>query len=704
MLLPESCSTIPNPGSPDFPDSEALHETPAALSSPLPAVDGGEQSISDHPTQDPRPETQDLVSDAHIREANRRLELLESFWAGVELQGLSRQAAARQVGTPYITLYRWEKRFKKDGFAGLYPVTDNSGRKSAWQHLVQDGPAGAEFAAKLRELYLATIGAGSANMTRARRTAKMATALICMADEPECPPVLAGELRRGRFPLCFQRFLRTITPELENRVRGAKHFQLNGLTSRRDNTLRFPDGSRVEMPAGFKWVFDDMSVNQPFFALLNGETLFSRQGLYAIDHRSLRWLGKMLVARPREAYRAEDILRFLRRLFSLYGKPDMIVFEQGVWRARKLRGFDVKGTVSELDRPEMAVTERENLSRGLGALGVKLHFATSAHGKIIETCFNHLQTVLAVKARQFVNIGRHAGEFELAAKRLRQVRAFQVAAAKRNEDGSLNPQSAIRNPQSLGFAPMHELSDCIDLAFAHINGRVNSRQEVPDQVWTDGITTRPLLPLAGNDLAAFLPEIRAKAIRGGMITVKVAGQQHDFRADWMVDLGDRYKVFVRFDPLEPTLGAAIYNRQGGSLNHQEFSPGQFIGWAAWEMPAPSADVLTARGVAPQPLVQFYGVAAVDQGDTLRKAQARRVATAFSALPKPGLPAVKAVEAHDGQGGAQKVERGTAFTAAPTRVTTPRRSAAPSEEEFERQSARLARDVERNRKLAAKLLT
>ena len=179
-------------------------------------------------------------------------------------------------------------------------------------------------------------------MVRGRRTAKIASALKAMAHEPECPPALAARMKRGRFPVCLQRFLKRVTPEIENRLRGPKHFQLNGVTSRRDLTVRFPDGSRAPEPAGFKWVFDDMSVNQPFWCEAEcdphggSKILFSRQGLYAIDHRSLKWLGKMLVARPREAYRAEDILRFLRGLFLAYGgKPEVIVFEQGIWKARK---------------------------------------------------------------------------------------------------------------------------------------------------------------------------------------------------------------------------------------------------------------------------------------------------------------------------------------------------------------------------------
>lgn len=580
-------------------------------------------------------------------------------YEGLKHEGMTRKQAAKVLGVGLVTLWRIETQYAKREFQSK---TDNCGRTSDWEYLIlpRKSAKGADeltaFAAKLLEIYEATIGAGSSNMTRDRHTAKLATALTAMAEEPECPPELAARLRRGKFPICLQRFLRSVTPELENRIRGPKHFQLNGLVSRRDLTLRFPDGSRAEMPAGFKWVFDDMSVNQPFWCHVDGRLLFSRQGLYCIDHRSLRWLGKMLVARSREAYRAEDILRFLRVLFELYGKPDVIVFEKGVWASRKIRGHRITETSAvveeEFVRPEMSKEEMDNLAFGLSALGVKVIFAHSAHGKIIETCFNHLQDIIAIKTRDFVNIGRHAGEFESGAKRLRQVRAES------------------HRPGQLGFATMDELSDRIDSAFAHINGKQNSRGEVPDEIWAQDVGTgqigqpdyapgrRPLVTLEAEDYAVFLPEVRERSIEGGCVTVKVDGQQHDFRADWMAELGSGFKVWIKFDPSEPTLGAALYSRESGPNNIKGYKLGKLIGFAQWEMPAPSVDVTgPVRGCEPRPVDEFYGAGAVDQGDTIRKRQSKLVATAFSALPRPGQPAVKRSEARDGEGNVSRVESG-----------------------------------------------
>jgi hypothetical protein len=627
--------------------------------------------------------------------------------------GLSKAAAAKQIGEPYTNIWRYQAAFEEFGLDGLLPGTQNSGRTSAFEAVLLNEA----FCKKLTELYLATIGASGGNVTGGRRTAKMATALTAMADEPECPAMLAHRLRLGKFPICLQRFLKRITPEMEERFRGQKHFQLNGLVSRRDLTMRFPDGSRAEMPAGFKWVFDDMSSNQPFWTQLDGEFLFSRQGLYGIDHRCLRWLGKMLVARPREAYRAEDILRFLRNLFEAYGgHPDVIVFERGVWHSRKIRGYKFTATGAvvedEFERPEMDAEERNNLTMGLEAIGVKVIFAMSAHGKIIETCFNHLQDILAIKAREFVNIGRHAGEFEIGAKRLRQVRAGSHA------------------PGNLGFATMQQLSDCIDAAFAHINGKVNSRKDVPDEGFFGGLEIRPLSKLDPQFNWVFMPELRETKIKGGCVSIDVDGQPRDFRADWMATLGTGYRVFVKLDPMNLALGAAILNREpqdnpnnrgaagmaavpGETEFSKPFEMGALIGYAAWEIPAPSVDVTgPVRGVESRPLEDFYP-GAVDQGDTGRRKQSKMVATMFSAMPRPGQPAIKVVEASDGLGNVTRVEvladghreksevrsqKSESGPKAPVRVHNP--FLAPTGEQIAKQQNRIARQAERLQQLQA----
>lgn len=490
---------------------------------------------------------------------------------------------------------------------------------------------------RLRTLYLSTIGASSDYMSGGRRSAKLATALIRFAEEPECPYDLAKKLRRGYQPAAFTRFLRSITPEQEARLRGPKHAQLHGLRSRRDKTIRLADGSVAEMPAGFMWEFDDMSANQPFYVDGPSGPLMSRQGLYCVDVRSGRWLGVDLVARPREAYRAEDILRFLRRLIQDYGKPDMIRLEQGVWRSRAIAGFRVTttGTVDETEdtRPPMDDDQRHLLQDGLRAIGIEIQYAYSAHHKTIEGRFNHLQTILATYTTDLQNIGRHAGEFEHGAKQLRRVRA------------------ASHHPRDLGFAHIDTLATRIERAFAFENRRANTRTgQSPDQIWERDLTARPLPHLQRGDLAAFLPTVREATVRGGLLTVTIDGRPHDFRADHLVELGTGYRVYLRLDLTEPTLGAAIYSRETSSA--KQAAPGRFLCWADYEIPGAqvtlSADAATPRGLEPRTVAEYYQTD-VDRGRDARRAQARMVRTAYRSLPRPGQPAVRAATARDGRG-------------------------------------------------------
>lgn len=546
----------------------------------------------------------------------------------------------------------------------------------------KDVLADTKAAEKLKLLYLATIGASGDYMTSDRRTAKVATALKRFAEEPECPPELAARLAKGYQPSDFVKFLRKITPELEARLRGPKHYQLHGSTSRRDMNLRLPDGTRAELPAGFIIEFDDMSINQPFWVLgPDGNPQISRQGLYARDVRSGRWLGFELVARPREAYRAEDILRFLRRLMTVYGKFDVIRLEKGIWQARSIRGFKITETGAieeEWSRPAMDKEAKALLQDGLKAIGVRIHYVSSARGKGgIESGFNHLQTIVATYTPDRINIGRHAGEFEFGAKQMRRVRAES------------------HTPQTLNFASMEELAGRIETAMGFINKQTMERSgEAPDTTWTRDMQARSLPQLGERDLPVFLPVTREVSIRGLMVASNVDGRRFDFRAPILAELGDGFRLFLKFDPSEPTLGAALYNRETSSANHHGWSVGQFIGFAAWEIPGPQLDIdaTSARGLTIRSVEEIYGAGAEDAGNGERRRVDKHVSSSFRALARPGQPALRASTQRDGEGRVAKMESAETMITAP--AATPRREKtvwdAPSDAEVQKNNSRRAK--------------
>jgi hypothetical protein len=628
-------SEIPSPGS-----------GPATATFPAPMPDGSEHELTD----------------SQRKEAHKRRALL--IGAVVLLQqGASLDAAARSVGTTAVTLCRLLKlasnaddpkatsadkawRLIDGPLADLAPGRSD-GRPSDWEVLLELET----FTAKLREIYVATIGSSHDYVAGSdRRSASVAMALERMAAESECPPALALKLRRGAQPVCLVRYLRRITPELENAIRGQRKLQLHGVVSRRDHTARLPDGSRVDLPAGYIVELDDMSSNQPFWYDGPEGPGISRQGLYARDPISGRWLGVELIARPREAYRAEDVLRFLRRLMMEFGKFALLRMEQGIWRARKIRGFSTSGDEEKFARPGMADDQRALLQDGLEALGIRVKYERTPRGKgALEKSFRHLQDVLATFTTDFINIGRHAGEFAAGAKALRRARAES------------------HTPEQLGFAHIDILADRIERSMAWCNARIKGREQSPDDRWSADLAARPLPELTARDLAVFLPEMRELTVRGLRLVATVDGTPHDFRCDLLAELGDGFRLYLRFDPTEPTLGAALYNRETSSANHKGWRDGEFVGWAAWEMPGPQFEATAdeVRGLTVRSTREIYGVGPeADAGYAGRRRQEKWMRSASRVLPRPGQPAAKAATGRDGRGNVAEVSVGTAQRATP----------------------------------------
>lgn len=497
------------------------------------------------------------------------------------------------------------------------------GRRSPWVLLVTL-PA---VVRRLQELYQCTIGASSEYMAAGVRTGSASLTLLRFADDPLCPPELAQQLRRGSQPKPLLNVIRAITPELEAKLRGSKHYGHAGPVNRRSMTVINADGTSAHLQPGDAWELDDMSMNQPFWCDGPDGPILSRQGLYCRDVASRQWVGVDLIARPREAYRAEDILRTLRRLMQAHGKPRRALrLERGVWAARSLRGFcvDAAGRVQEdvAERPAMEDGERQLLQDGLRALGIDIVYCYSSRGKGgIESAFNYLQSVTATFAGPAVNVGRHAGEFERAAKRLRQARA------------------EVHTPAALGFLHIDAAADLQDTAMRWINEHAKT-----------GVVSHPssvLRHLSPQDLACFLPDCRELEICGGRVTATLDGQPYDFRApESFAALGSGFRVSMRWDPSEPTLGAAIYSRETSSANWAGYQLGQFIGWADYEAAGPQFD---------------FRPADQREGSDLRRRQVAFHRTAFRAMGRPELPRIAIAAVRDGRGNVGEVRTGGPMT-------------------------------------------
>jgi len=498
--------------------------------------------------------------------------------------------------------------------------TTQCGVKSPWSKFAQK----LDVRKELKQCYLRGIGASSDYMAKDRRTGSAALVLELFADKEMCPPELAALLRVGKFPEPMLRVIREITPEVEAAMRGPKHQALCGTLIQKRTTMEIlADGEERQINLGDWWVFDDASDNQPnWFLGPDTEPLVGRQGLYAFDVIR-HWLGVELIGTSRDSYTAAIILRFVRRLMMAFGRPVRgVIFEQSVWKARSIAGFRLTSSgkiiEDEYERPEMPEEQRNLVQDGLRALGIEVYYTYTPRGKEIEGGFNYLQRVAASISPEHINIGRHAGEFEQAAKNLR-----------RAHNGSYHPRD-------LGFPEMDARADLLEKAMTWINNRAAWREEAK----TGEPRVYPkLTPLSERDLPVFLPSNHEIQIRGGKVTCTVDGDAYDFcNPELFAELGAGYRVYAKCDPSEPILGAAIYNRETSSANFKGWQVGQYIGMAEFVPTVPRMDW--------RPKDERDNTAS-----DLKKRFNKYVRTAFRAV---GMPQFKAATARDGKGNVAEV--------------------------------------------------
>jgi len=140
-----------------------------------------------------------------------------------------------------------------------------------------------------------------------------------------------------------------ITAETKMLYRGNKNFALNGYSQPR--SLTFLDSAGVEQPIlpGDVDERDDMTLNQPWYvewepdgtdpcAEKFGVKLLRGQLLVNLDVGSQRGLSFELLARPHDAYRADDIWAWIGRDYREIGLPRFGErMERGIWEAKAIQ-------------------------------------------------------------------------------------------------------------------------------------------------------------------------------------------------------------------------------------------------------------------------------------------------------------------------------------------------------------------------------
>lgn len=530
--------------------------------------------------------------------------IVEQTLAAVR-QGASVNSCAAQAGVAPATLGRWIKAYENGGLGGLERKS-GSGRVSQFALTKDQEQALKRYVLETDSRHLS---------------------IRLFADDPRCPDDLREYILERAFagkdyaPSLYR--AAHVTEEARAKFRGNKAWTYAGKLSRRGTHEVMPDGTEREIEPGDWWEFDDMSWNQPFWFEVPAGTgtrdgkadrcaekygcSLGRQSLMAMDLRSGKWLGLELIGRSRDAYRSEDILRFMRRLFEEYGKPRRGVrLERGIWRSKALRGEKV-----QLDEEETA------LVGGLQEMGLEVSYAyTSGQKGNIESGFDHLQSIAGTLHAR--NIGRVRGEMEADTKAMLQTKR-----------GQMHPRDA-GFPYITDFLTM--ATECLVFANGELKqGRIQSG--IPDEVWSRAVSAGPLDGLRAEDYPVFFPERRELTITRGTVETKVDGQPLWFsNPEIFAVLGTGYRVVVAFDPGEPTAGCAVYNRETGARAHQGHLPGQLICLAEYDEAGP----------------QFGGDGSA-LGIERRKAFKNAVAAAYSGTGIFGRRKVRAIEARDGRG-------------------------------------------------------
>lgn len=278
---------------------------------------------------------------------------------------------------------------------------------------------------------------------------------------------------------------------------------------------------------GERWTIDDGSVN--LLCIVPGlerpgDKCWDRWGvcvgrfqfLVVVDHRSRYVVGWSYTARPRDSYRAEDLVATLHTCVLEHGAPRSIVMEHGVSAARQ-------------------ITET------LDAVGVEIIRAGTPHGKVVESVFHRLWLKLSVLPGQ---VGRFRGEEEEANKLLGRIR-----------DGSVDPRGKL-------LALPEVLAALRDAIADHNQQVVNSERYGrwrPAAMWS-GRAGESLRKVAPGDAWMFAPRVTEPlVVRGFRVETTVQlftgySVKFVFAADWLSEFaGHQVKLF--FNPFAPDVQA-----------------------------------------------------------------------------------------------------------------------------------------------------
>ena len=483
----------------------------------------------------------------------KRSEKIELTCRAIELrgEGMSLRGVAGELGVAVATLSHWLKKVEAEGGdvdGAFSQKKTKGGRPKAIEFLDHEF-----LLAKWYRLTKESVDVAAYFFARDEKLNEDGTPRV----RPEVRAAMIRyeerALEKGKriaWPMSVRRAFE-VTDEEYAAFRGRKHSQQTEMITRRGMYELLEDGTRIEIAPGDVWELDDYSTNQPytFTDAETGEVHVGRQVLAAKDLAAASWLGFDHIGRERDAYRAEDVLRFIERLIRSHGMPGTLRLERGIWESSGVHGIEVPG-----------MNTRWGDLRDLMRIE---HVFKSKSKSIIEGGFNVLQRWLGHTG---LDIGRHRGEFEEATKRLRQA------------------HSTGADPRELGFVDQEESSKLHATAAAEINQRPMARRHLNERVAPADLIARlgwHTAPLRAEDEWYFLPCKKARIVRAGHVEVNPGGGWPVMRfvVNGVIDglhLDNGHKILVACDPLRPDLGARICNADQTVKNREAYGMGEVL--------------------------------------------------------------------------------------------------------------------------------
>ncbi len=576
-----------------------------------------------------------MATPHQLEEARRRQALVDALPRYASLK-----AAAEGLGEPIANLSRYRKAYQAGGgsLESLIPKTDNAGRPPLAVILTDDEIAFAKrYQLELESLPLA---------------------IEYLADSPVCSHRTRELLNRYRdsrdYPPSLYQALR-LPEEVWAAYRGKKQAQGTTFVTRRGMFMLDAQGQRREIVSGDIIEEDDVSVDVPYFVTLpDGTFRVGRQVLMARDVRSGAFRGAVAVARERDSYRAEDIVRFNKWLIESHGLPGRFRFERGKWESDAIRGLELPDGRRWGGLAQLVPVDPQYSSNGKGG---------------IESSFRMWHKLLGLYG---VRIGKTRGEYE-------QPSADMMAV----NDGK-------KHPRECGFIPWEDVLHAFNEAGKKYNGRAHYDRHsgetlAPDDIWWRDMQARQgkRLPVCPPEYGFhFLPVKRIVGVgttQAGHVSVSVEGYRQPFMFQCagigpdgreFPFLERKHRVIVCFDPHEAAAGAQIFNLDDTARNRGGFRLLEKLFTAPLAVDRPQFD-LSGRARAEDPTVQA------------RKIRDQQVRASFTSLGVFGKGARRVQHSHDGDGRTARVESGAAplsrmeSPAAPAPAPKPARRAAPA---------------------------